>query len=128
MGTAVPEALRCDGETDWVVEGWAGTGLAAEDPAWVVGYLLSPLRGQYLAVMTVLEQSVDQLTPAEVGAPGLRKLLRAAHEALPERLMPLSARLEARWLARRPCPRRWSSTRLGPPSLPGSPRCAKASA
>jgi Fe2+ or Zn2+ uptake regulation protein len=32
----------------------------------VVGYVLSPLRGQYLAIMEVLEQSVDHLTPAEV--------------------------------------------------------------
>lgn len=34
----------------------------------VVGYVLSPLRGQYLAIMDVLERSVDHLTPAEVRA------------------------------------------------------------
>jgi hypothetical protein len=42
--------------------------MAAGDPARVVGYVLSPLRGQYLAIMEVLEQSVDHLTPAEVRA------------------------------------------------------------
>ncbi|MFF9091435.1 hypothetical protein ACF1BE_34795 [Streptomyces sp. NPDC014991] len=68
MGTAIPEVFASDGETDWVVEGWADAGMAAGDPARVVGYLLSPLRGQYLAIMDVLEQSVDHLTPAEVRA------------------------------------------------------------
>ncbi|MFE6022885.1 DUF2397 family protein [Streptomyces sp. NPDC056441] len=68
MGTADPEILAGDSETDWVVEGWAGAGMASGDPARVVGYVLSPLRGQYLAIMDVLEQSVDHLTPAEVRA------------------------------------------------------------
>ncbi|MFE6631675.1 DUF2397 family protein [Streptomyces rochei] len=68
MGGADAEVLAVDGETDWVVEGWAGAGMAAGDPARVVGYVLSPLRGQYLAIMEVLEQSVDHLTPAEVRA------------------------------------------------------------
>lgn len=68
MGIAVPECLAGDSETDWVVEGWADAGMAAGDPARVVGYVLSPLRGQYLAIMEVLEQSVDHLTPAEVCA------------------------------------------------------------
>jgi hypothetical protein len=66
VGGAVAEVLAVDGETDWVVEGWAGAGMAAGDPARVVGYVLSPLRGQYLAIMEVLEQSVDHLAPAEV--------------------------------------------------------------
>jgi hypothetical protein len=68
VGIAVAEGLAGDSETDWVVEGWADAGMAAGDPARVVGYVLSPLRGQYLAIMEVLEQSVDQLTPAEVRA------------------------------------------------------------
>ncbi|MDL5198613.1 DUF2397 family protein [Streptomyces sp. ALI-76-A] len=68
MGIAVPEVPAGDSETDWVVEGWADAGMAAGDPARVVGYVLSPLRGQYLAIMEVLEQSVDHLTPAEVRA------------------------------------------------------------
>ncbi|GAA4547535.1 hypothetical protein GCM10023097_29570 [Streptomyces collinus] len=34
----------------------------------MVGYVLSPLRGQYLAIMEVLEQSVDHLPPAEACA------------------------------------------------------------
>ncbi|MFF3276049.1 DUF2397 family protein [Streptomyces chrestomyceticus] len=68
MGSAISENLAGGSETDWVVEGWADAGMAAGDPARVVGYVLSPLRGQYLAIMDVLEQSVDHLTPAEVCA------------------------------------------------------------
>ncbi|MBT2526979.1 DUF2397 family protein [Streptomyces sp. ISL-99] len=66
MGTAIPGV--CGGEADWIIDGWAEAGLAAGDPARVVGYLLSPLRGQYLAIMDALEQSVDHLTPGEVRA------------------------------------------------------------
>ncbi|WTO32885.1 DUF2397 domain-containing protein [Streptomyces achromogenes] len=88
MGTAIPEVFASDGETDWVVEGWADAGMAAGDPARVVGYLLSPLRGQYLAIMDVLEQSVDHLTPAEV-----RAALTAAGMELPVTVV--TARLRA---------------------------------
>lgn len=88
MGTAVPEVPAGDSETDWVVEGWADAGMAAGDPARVVGYVLSPLRGQYLAIMEVLEQSVDHLTPAEV-----RAALAAEGTELP--LATVTARLRA---------------------------------
>ncbi|MER6334483.1 DUF2397 family protein [Streptomyces sp. NPDC001034] len=88
MGTVVPEVFASDSETDWVVEGWADAGMAAGDPARVVGYLLSPLRGQYLAIMEVLEQSVDHLTPAQV-----RVALATAGMELP--LTVVTARLRA---------------------------------
>ncbi|MFF7887821.1 DUF2397 family protein [Streptomyces sp. NPDC020794] len=68
MSIAAVEDLAGGSATDWVVEGWADAGMAAGDPARVVGYVLSPLRGQYLAIMDVLERSVDHLTPAEVRA------------------------------------------------------------
>ncbi|MEV7064669.1 hypothetical protein AB0N97_18000 [Streptomyces collinus] len=68
MSISIPEVLAGDSETDWVVQGWADAGMAAGDPGRVVGYVLSPLRGQYLAIMEVLAQSVDHLPPAEVRA------------------------------------------------------------
>ncbi|MFJ3214181.1 DUF2397 family protein [Streptomyces flaveolus] len=68
MSIAAVKVVAGDSESDWVVEGWADAGMTAGDPARVVGYVLSPLRGQYLAIMDVLERSVDHLTPAEVRA------------------------------------------------------------
>ncbi|MER5887800.1 DUF2397 family protein [Streptomyces sp. NPDC001941] len=66
MGNPAEHASVGACTADWVVEGWAAAGMEAGDPARVVGYVLSPLRAEYVAVMEVLEQAVDQLTPAEV--------------------------------------------------------------
>ncbi|MFD5898666.1 DUF2397 family protein [Streptomyces sp. NPDC060366] len=55
-----------DGGSDWVAEAWAESGLSGGDPARPFGYVLSPRREQYVAIMGVLERSVDELTPAGV--------------------------------------------------------------
>ncbi|WP_330481496.1 DUF2397 family protein [Streptomyces sp. NBC_00724] len=63
MGGRRPE----DGyDSDWVTDGWAATALPTEDPGRPFGYLLSSCRSDYVSIMGVLEQAVDQLTPQQV--------------------------------------------------------------
>ncbi|MER5346466.1 hypothetical protein ABT030_40510 [Streptomyces mirabilis] len=88
MSIAAVEDLAGGNATDWVVEGWADAGVAAGDPARLVGYVLSPLPGQYLAIMDMLERSVDHLSPAEVRA-------ALADEGTELRLATATARLRA---------------------------------
>ncbi|MEU1223065.1 DUF2397 family protein [Streptomyces microflavus] len=62
-------SLTGTGENDdWIVQGWASAKLGAQDPGRVFGYVVSSVRDQYGAIMDVLEQAVDHLTPAQVSA------------------------------------------------------------
>lgn len=54
------------GADDWIVDEWTRTGPGAQDPTRALGYTVSRVRHEYAAVMGVLDQAVDHLTPAEV--------------------------------------------------------------
>ncbi|MFE1764068.1 DUF2397 domain-containing protein [Streptomyces angustmyceticus] len=54
------------GDDDWIVEGWARAKLRAQDPSRVFGYVVSTVREEYAAIMDVLDQAVDHLTPAQI--------------------------------------------------------------
>lgn len=57
----------CDpGTDDWIVDEWTRTGPGAQDPTRALGYTVSRVRHEYAAVMGVLDQAVDHLTPAEI--------------------------------------------------------------
>ncbi|GHE11922.1 hypothetical protein GCM10010339_73360 [Streptomyces alanosinicus] len=54
------------GDDNWIVEGWARTKLKAQDPTRAFGYVMSTVREEYAAIMDVLDQAVDHLTPAQI--------------------------------------------------------------
>ncbi|MEU0309128.1 DUF2397 family protein [Streptomyces cyaneofuscatus] len=51
---------------DWIVDEWTRTGPGAQDPTRALGYTVSRARHEYAAIMGVLDQAVDHLTPAEI--------------------------------------------------------------
>ncbi|CUM35522.1 hypothetical protein BN2537_9 [Streptomyces venezuelae] len=54
------------GADDWIVDEWARTGPEAQDPTRALGYTVSRVRQEHAAIMSVLDQAVDHLTPAEI--------------------------------------------------------------
>ncbi|MGW3387348.1 DUF2397 family protein [Streptomyces cinereoruber] len=54
------------GADDWIVDAWARTGPEAQDPTRALGYTVSRVRQEHAAIMGVLDQAVDHLTPAEI--------------------------------------------------------------
>lgn len=54
------------GADDWIVNEWTRTGPGAQDPTRALGYTVSRVRQEYAAIMGVMDQAVDHLTPAEI--------------------------------------------------------------
>src|SRR5215218_989764 len=54
------------GTDDWIVDEWTRTGPGAQDPTRALGYTVSRVRQEYAAIMGVLDQAVDHLTPTEI--------------------------------------------------------------